>query len=55
MLHLKLAQLLGQLQMSRIEVNAAEDASDRYTIYRTLVMTRASELRREIQVFPHYI
>ena len=50
MLYLKLAQLRGQLQSSRHDSNAAEDASDRHTMFRTHVMTRAGELRREVQV-----
>ena len=51
MLYLKLAQLRGQLQSSRNEANAAEDASDRHTMFRTHVMTRMAELRREVQVW----
>ena len=50
MLYLKLAQLRGQLQSSRSDANAAEDASDRHAMFRTHVMTRTGELRREVQV-----
>ncbi|XP_076445577.1 kinesin-like protein KIF25 [Babylonia areolata] len=49
MLYLKLAQLRGQLQSSRTDANAAEDASDKHRAFRTHVMTRTGELRREVQ------
>jgi hypothetical protein len=55
MLYLKLAQLRGQLQSCRTEFNAAEDASDLHTIYRSHVMTRTGELRREVQVATEFV
>ena len=50
MLYLKLAQLRGQLQTARTDANTAEDASDRHTMFRSIVMTRTGEIRREMQV-----
>lgn len=50
MLYLKLAQLRSQLQASRTEINAAEDASDRYAAFYASIFHQASQLQKQIQV-----
>ncbi|PVD28447.1 hypothetical protein C0Q70_11035 [Pomacea canaliculata] len=49
MLYLKLAQLRSQLQASRTEINAAEDASDRYAAFYASIFHQASQLQKQIQ------